>query len=781
MLSTKASRSTSRERAVSDAIAAPYLTHVVTHHGQITLVPPQNQGRIRTNKRPRKARATPPQPQETHTVALPVRSASPTSAISHRPKRVRERPRDDVDESTNMEDSARVSHGRSLRTMIMSEHDTALSSLPPPPCYESINSHRPQTPNIDVISLPSSNSSSDEFEDIAVMGFESQWELDRMAGFTLDERVQREWHRRQTVVEPTMNQASSASQGPRRPKVVSQVSSNNENTSRATFYALQRPGDHSSVHPPETSASTSHSVNPSEPSSPTQSPKKPTLKDIQLIGSSSKLTLEDWDVLELDTLDSTRSQKELPVQGPSVQDSYIPSSAISPVNVGSFSTGYPSSSKGTENPVGQVVQENVTDLCCREAGPDISLIKGKDRALTGDDEGKDPGSIKRSAIHSRPLPAPPLRPSRTTTITNPSVAPSNYSSLSFLGQPSATNEISSTSIPSDHAVPPPSNPFSSISDRITKFESMRDRPVPPPPRNFQPKRKRPPPPPPLFSSSIGVTDARRGLKIETGSSPVAGHVMAPMPLQATDDRAATFPSGAQDVSDVQQPSLSRSPLDLAGQPPSVPPVDRHACSPPATEISDNVIPPDMARAGPDVPPETTSAVDPSLVVEHSLERPESRESSSSLDGTLSPVLQPPRTSPGEHPLSQLTDLDILLSRLDDTSNEHRYEDLLLVSDILGPAQLGSESSSPSSIVHDLPMGKIEVMRRRKLQDGRVKLKLSLFGVVVDRCHVCLSQFKDAEWAVLLPCLHSYHSACLQSWLARSRTCPLCRISLNPPA
>lgn len=76
---------------------------------------------------------------------------------------------------------------------------------------------------------------------------------------------------------------------------------------------------------------------------------------------------------------------------------------------------------------------------------------------------------------------------------------------------------------------------------------------------------------------------------------------------------------------------------------------------------------------------------------------------------------------------------------------------MVLSEIIGAAL---PPPGPVEIVGDLPVGKIEVMRRRKLQDGRVKLKLSLLGVVVDRCGVCLSQFKDAEWAALLPCLHA---------------------------
>ena len=37
----------SRRQQRTDDRVAPYLTHVVAHHGQLTLIPPQNAGRIR--------------------------------------------------------------------------------------------------------------------------------------------------------------------------------------------------------------------------------------------------------------------------------------------------------------------------------------------------------------------------------------------------------------------------------------------------------------------------------------------------------------------------------------------------------------------------------------------------------------------------------------------------------------------------------------------------------------------------------------------------------------
>ncbi|KAJ7108644.1 hypothetical protein C8R44DRAFT_636304 [Mycena epipterygia] len=79
----------------------------------------------------------------------------------------------------------------------------------------------------------------------------------------------------------------------------------------------------------------------------------------------------------------------------------------------------------------------------------------------------------------------------------------------------------------------------------------------------------------------------------------------------------------------------------------------------------------------------------------------------------------------------------------------------------------------------LSTGHIEVQRRRTTKDGRVKLKLALLGIAVDRCGICMTQFKKAERARLSEgCKHAFHDRCLARWVVRSRTCPLCRIVLD---
>ncbi|KAF8186889.1 hypothetical protein K438DRAFT_2019609 [Mycena galopus ATCC 62051] len=109
----------------------------------------------------------------------------------------------------------------------------------------------------------------------------------------------------------------------------------------------------------------------------------------------------------------------------------------------------------------------------------------------------------------------------------------------------------------------------------------------------------------------------------------------------------------------------------------------------------------------------------------------------------------------------LTDLDLLLARLED---DHRdggnYDDLWMISDFIGPAtRTRTRADSPSTStfqqfptkmtpVSVLLTGVIEVQRRRTTKDGRVKLKLAVLGIAVDRCGICMTQFKKAESARL---------------------------------
>lgn len=48
-----------------------------------------------------------------------------------------------------------------------------------------------------------------------------------------------------------------------------------------------------------------------------------------------------------------------------------------------------------------------------------------------------------------------------------------------------------------------------------------------------------------------------------------------------------------------------------------------------------------------------------------------------------------------------------------------------------------------------------------------------------RCPICVEDYKAKDVLRRTPCLHSYHRACLDEWLARKPTCPVCISKVAP--
>ncbi|KAG0503037.1 hypothetical protein HPP92_003109 [Vanilla planifolia] len=48
-----------------------------------------------------------------------------------------------------------------------------------------------------------------------------------------------------------------------------------------------------------------------------------------------------------------------------------------------------------------------------------------------------------------------------------------------------------------------------------------------------------------------------------------------------------------------------------------------------------------------------------------------------------------------------------------------------------------------------------------------------------QCSICLGEYEDKEILRIMPaCLHSFHRTCIDEWLLKNSTCPICRLSLN---
>lgn len=56
--------------------------------------------------------------------------------------------------------------------------------------------------------------------------------------------------------------------------------------------------------------------------------------------------------------------------------------------------------------------------------------------------------------------------------------------------------------------------------------------------------------------------------------------------------------------------------------------------------------------------------------------------------------------------------------------------------------------------------------------------VTVSSAVLDKsCQICMSLYEVGEQFTTLPCLHQYHPACIQNWLARKTTCPICLTSV----
>ena len=47
-----------------------------------------------------------------------------------------------------------------------------------------------------------------------------------------------------------------------------------------------------------------------------------------------------------------------------------------------------------------------------------------------------------------------------------------------------------------------------------------------------------------------------------------------------------------------------------------------------------------------------------------------------------------------------------------------------------------------------------------------------------RCIICLSEFQVGEKESTLPCLHIFHSACIETWINNKQWCPICKYDLS---
>lgn len=99
-----------------------------------------------------------------------------------------------------------------------------------------------------------------------------------------------------------------------------------------------------------------------------------------------------------------------------------------------------------------------------------------------------------------------------------------------------------------------------------------------------------------------------------------------------------------------------------------------------------------------------------------------------------------------------------------------------VTEFLGPARSPAASNAALATLISAP---VAIDNRRVNDQGKVKLKLSVLGVRVSNCPICLTQFRGGDGAALLPlCGHVSHDSCARRWFLESDRCMVCRVQLQ---
>lgn len=108
----------------------------------------------------------------------------------------------------------------------------------------------------------------------------------------------------------------------------------------------------------------------------------------------------------------------------------------------------------------------------------------------------------------------------------------------------------------------------------------------------------------------------------------------------------------------------------------------------------------------------------------------------------------------------LADIIALHERIGEVSdlNNMLYEDLLALEDIIGDVKVGLDPQ----VIDALPRFSY----------------VNLLNNEEDQCVICQFPYEDGMEVCSLYCTHNFHFDCIRGWLARNRTCPLCREEVN---
>lgn len=115
-------------------------------------------------------------------------------------------------------------------------------------------------------------------------------------------------------------------------------------------------------------------------------------------------------------------------------------------------------------------------------------------------------------------------------------------------------------------------------------------------------------------------------------------------------------------------------------------------------------------------------------------------------------------------------------RIAEIDNDRMFEDFLSQHFLLGNHT--EESISGIAISESLDQQQQHHLSSDVINSFPIRNFSSSSKHEIEACPICLNDYTIGCEIKALPCLHSYHSACIDNWLRQSNICPICKFNVS---